>query len=151
MRLRPSRRPSSARRTRSRHGLIAAGAVVGLLPAASAAVLIVTSYRDSIMAAEWHLTTLSLVPVEEIDRDVQAAELVQMGRIQSMRQDGIETSDALQHVMGTYAVNQDLVHRIAGLPQISALSVVDRQGRLIKASNGRSVGLTSPIGLSFAC
>ena len=130
------RRTPWPRRAHARHGLIAAGIIVGLVLAVGAVTLALISRRDTIIAASRQLTTLALVLAEETDRGFQAAELLQLGLIQSMRDNGIDTPQEFTRVMASYTANQDLAHRVASLPQVTALSVVDARGRLVNQSRG---------------
>ena len=130
------RPPERPHRPSARHALIIAGVIVGTVLAIGAATLIAALRHQTLAAAARQLDSLALVLAEATDRGFQAAELLQTGLIQSMQQDGIDTPEAFDREMSTPAVNQDLKHRIAGMPQIIALALVDRQGRLINASNG---------------
>ena len=84
--------------------------------------------------AERELKNLSFILSEELDRRLQGLDLLQFGLIEHMQQLGIELPELFKREMTSFAVHQDLAHRIAGLPHIAALSLHDTDGNLINFS-----------------
>jgi hypothetical protein len=135
MRLQLSRRKSRPRRGRARPALIGAGVMVGLILALGATILIFTAHQETLAAAERQLNTLALGLSEETDRGFQAAELVQSGFVDALRQDGVCTQVEFAREMASFGTHQDMMRRLIGLPHIDALSVIDQQGKMLNTSN----------------
>ena len=89
---------------------------------------------NDISDAERELKNLSFILSEELDRRLEGLDLLQLGLIEHMRQLGIESPKSFKQQMTSFAVHQDLAHRIAGLPHIAALSLHDADGNLINFS-----------------
>lgn len=149
MRARLARRMTWPHRAHARHGLILAGLSVGVTLAVGAVLLAVASRRDAIAEAERQLTTLATVLAEETDRGFQAGALLELGLIRSIRENGIDTPEGFDRVMTSYAANQDLTHRVAGLPQVTRLFVTDLWGRVLNQSDGWPVAMANVSNQAF--
>ncbi len=122
------------RRLRAKHGLVACGLITGVLLALGTALLIVQGRREATADAERELKNLSLVLAEETDRAFQSMEQAQLGLMEHLRERGIDTPEKFDRELASLEVHQDLLRRIAGLPQISALALVSRGGHLVNHS-----------------
>jgi diguanylate cyclase (GGDEF)-like protein len=141
---RPTRLALWIRHPRARHLLIAGSLVVGLMLAAVTATLIITSRHQEIGVATRELRTLALLLAEETDRGFQTGELLMVGLITSMRQDGIDSPEKFDNLMSSFAAHQDIVRRVTGLTHIDSLFLVATNGKLINSSLAwpiRNVGL----------
>jgi hypothetical protein len=119
---------------RARNLVIACGLLLGLALAAVGAWIINDLRLDHISHEKKDLTNLSYILAEEMDRRLEVLDLLHRGLIEHMRQIGVASPEAFQHQMGSIEVHHDLSQRIAGLPQIAALSLHDRTGSLINFS-----------------
>jgi diguanylate cyclase (GGDEF)-like protein/PAS domain S-box-containing protein len=120
---------------RARHVLVLCGLVVGLTLAAGAVLLIVESRRHDLDDAGRELKNLSLLLAEETDRAFQSVELVQLGLIEHLHQQGVDTAEKFDRQAGSLETHFDLQHRIAALPHISALGLVNARGKLVNLSS----------------
>jgi diguanylate cyclase (GGDEF)-like protein len=119
---------------RARNLLIVCGIVIGLALASAATWFLAESRANDISDAERELKNLSFILSEELDRRLQGLDLLQVGLIEHMQQLGIDSPESFKRQMTSFAVHQDLAHRIAGLPHIAALSLHDTDGKLINFS-----------------
>jgi diguanylate cyclase (GGDEF)-like protein len=119
---------------RARHLVVTCGLVTGLVLALGTAWLSVRARQNDLANAGRELKNLSLVLAEETDRAFQSMELVQLGLTQQLREQGIDTAEKFDRELVSQQVQRDLQSRIAGLPQISALGLVTRDGRMIGLS-----------------
>jgi diguanylate cyclase (GGDEF)-like protein len=120
---------------RARHLLVACGLIVGLALAAGTAILLVASRDDVLDHASHNLKDLSLVLAEETDRTFQTTQLVQLDLIQHLHEQGIDTVQKFEQVLGSRLVNLDLRRRIATAPQLGSLVLISRFGDVINASS----------------
>lgn len=121
-------------RLRSAGVVIAMGAALTILVAVAAALLIRDLHTRALANTERHLTSLSTVLADQADRAFQAAELVQLAIIAEIQGAGITTEDAFVEWMSRRSVQETLKTRIAALPQVNAITVVDLRGKLINFS-----------------
>jgi len=121
---------------RARHLLVTCGLVTGLVLALGSAWQVVEARRDDIAGAKRELKNLSLVLSEETDRAFQSMELVQLGLVDHLREQGIDTPEKFDRELTSQAVQQDLQHRIAALPHISAVALISRGGYVVSVSQG---------------
>lgn len=119
---------------RARLLLVACGLLIGLTVAAGAVLLLLDLRRHNIADTERELKNLSLILAEETDRSFQAAELVQLGLIEHMRELGIDSPEEFEARMGSIEAHQNLKDRIAGLPNIDAIALIDLHGRILNIS-----------------
>jgi diguanylate cyclase (GGDEF)-like protein len=110
--------------------LAAAGGILGLAIAASAALFIADLYGRAIADTEQNLVSLTTVLADQADRALQAIELVQDSLIDELRVAEIASPAAFATQMGTRAMHESLRARTAALPQVNAVTVVDHTGRL---------------------
>ncbi len=116
--------------------LVGCGLLLGLVLATAASWFLVELRAGDIADAEREMTNLALILSEEIDRSFQAAELVQLGLIEHMRELGIDTPEALGERMASFETHKNLRGRVAGLPSIDGLALIDLQGAIVNSSRG---------------
>ena len=111
-----------------------AGAAVFCFLAVGATWLIIDLRARAISDTEATLAALSLSIADQADRSFQALEQVQIGLMDEMRAGGIRTEAAYIALMSGRAVHQALRERVLGLPQVNAVTLIDRDGNLINFS-----------------
>ncbi|MGY2052054.1 bifunctional diguanylate cyclase/phosphodiesterase [Methylobacterium sp. JK268] len=121
---------ATALRPRPAALLAAAGALLALLIAGAAGLLVKDLHDRAIADAEQDLTRLSIVLAEQADRALQAIEIVQQGVIDDVRSGPAVTEEAYVAQVSTRAMHDLLRARIAALPQVNAITVIDATGRL---------------------
>src|SRR6185437_6204050 len=109
--------------TRAKTLLVTCGCLFGLIIAACTILLLVQLRHRDIADSERELKNLSLTIAEEVDRGLQAVDMLQVGLIEHMQQRGIETPEAFEEQMNTFEVHKDLSHRVACLSYIAAFSL----------------------------
>jgi diguanylate cyclase (GGDEF)-like protein len=134
MRARLERLTDAIGHARAKSLMLACGFAVGLVLASAAAWFVAEQRAMDISDAERELKNLSFILSEELDRRLQGLDLLQLGLIEHMQQLGIESPQSFRREMTSFAVHQDLAHRIVGLPHIAALSLHDTEGNLINFS-----------------
>ena len=134
MRLRPPSFVPDFSHPFARQLLVAASLGVGLFLAVAMAWYAVTSRRAAIADAVREMRNDALLLAEDQDRLLGAVDTVQRGLIEHMREIGVDSPETLAQVMALQPVYQNLRDRIAGLPYISALLILDRHGQLINFS-----------------
>ncbi len=122
---------------RARFLLIACGVLVGLVLAGGTVVVIRQMHQNALAAAERELSNMSLAVAEQTDHGFQAVETVELSLIEHMRQLGIDTPEEFVRQMSPRDVQSSLRDRIVGVPQVEALSLIDRNGRLLNFSRDR--------------
>ena len=129
-----TRRSHRPRQSRSAKRLIAAGLLLGAVIAVAAAFLARDLHDRAIGNTERNLTSLSLVLADQADRALQTIELVQQAIIDEMRADGIDEHVEYVSKMSAKQQHEALRARIAALPQVNAISLIDRWGNLVNFS-----------------
>jgi diguanylate cyclase (GGDEF)-like protein len=119
---------------RARHLLVLCGVVAGLMLGVGTAWLVLSARNNDIGASLRELRNLSLVLADETDQAFQSMELVQRSLIEHLREEGIDTPEKFDRDLATQEVQHDLHSRLVGLPQISALALVSRGGRMVSFS-----------------
>jgi diguanylate cyclase (GGDEF)-like protein len=80
------------------------------------------------------LESFALVLAEQTDRAFQALELVETAVIEQMRSENIVTEEGFDRAMSTSDTYRMLRDRIAALPHVDALSLINRDGETISTS-----------------
>ncbi len=122
----PYRRPDAL--------LLIAVAVLALVLTLLATLFCASLYRRAVADNRDRLIGLSNVLADQADRAFQSIELVQQGVLDEIHADGVTTSGALHEHMATATVHATLKARIAALPQVNAITVLDAAGRLVTFS-----------------
>jgi PAS domain S-box-containing protein len=119
---------------RARNLLVACGLFIGLAITVGAVLISLEMRRQDVENAERELRNVSFILTEEIDRGFQAAELIQLGLIEHMREIGIDTLSEFNGQKSSIEVHRDLKERIAGLPNVDGMALVDLSGRVVNVS-----------------
>jgi PAS domain S-box-containing protein len=97
--------------------------------------IIVSNLRSRDLAdRERELTNVALVLAEQTSRTFQALDTVQSGIIERMQTLGIASAEDYERRMSSREVHFMLEDKAASLPQVSALTMIDAQGKLINSS-----------------
>ncbi len=120
---------------RARHLLALGGLLFALGLAAATTWFVVDLRRVEIAHNEQDLNNVALVMAEETHRAFQAAELVQLGLIQHIREVGIVSPEEFDRHGASADMHRDLQELVIGLPGIDSLSVEDLHGRVINSSS----------------
>ena len=118
----------------ARQSLVACCVCIGLALAVSMAWYAHTSRQLVIHDSVREMRNDASLVAENQDGLLQAADAVQRGLIDHMREIGVDSPDSFTRLMVSQAVQHDLRDRIAGLPYITALILLDRDGRLLNFS-----------------
>lgn len=119
---------------RARHLLLGCGLLVSLTLAASSTWFAFELRHGLLAEAERDLKNLALILAEETDRSFTAAELVQLGLIEHMREIGIASAEAFENQMASREVHENLRDRIGGLPYADAMALIGVPGRMLNIS-----------------
>lgn len=103
----------------------AGGLALTLAIALSVGLCIDYLYHQTISDAESIVTTLSTVLTEQADRALQAIDLIQRNVIDDVAASGVTDEDSFVDFAPTYCLNQLLCSRIAALPQINAITIIE--------------------------
>ncbi|WP_245442568.1 bifunctional diguanylate cyclase/phosphodiesterase [Methylobacterium terrae] len=109
-------------------GLLAASIAIG------AGLLVHGLHAHAVAEIERGLVGLSTVLADQADRALQAIELVQDTVIGEFRSAGIAREADYAALAGRPALHEALKTRIAALPQLNAVTVIDRNGALLNFS-----------------
>ncbi|TCZ60885.1 bifunctional diguanylate cyclase/phosphodiesterase [Roseicella aquatilis] len=124
--LSPLRRPGGR--------LALGGALLGLLVMAGAGLIGWNAHDRALAGTGRELRNLSVVLADHADRTLQAVEILQAALIERMRSRGVTSLAALRAWAPTEDVHELLKERIAGVPQLDAVTIVDAEGRLLNFS-----------------
>ncbi|HEY3846311.1 MAG TPA: hypothetical protein VGL95_04275, partial [Acetobacteraceae bacterium] len=130
-----ARLAAMAAHPRARHLLVACGFVVGLALASATVLLLAASRRVAIADAGAKLENLSLVLAEETDREFQAVQQIAFSLADHLREEGIDSPEKFDRDLTSSPVNQDLLRRIAAIPQLGALVLISRRGETVNVSH----------------
>ena len=120
-----------ARHVRAGQLLVVCGLLIGLALASAATWFVTTLRQQDIDDTAREMRNLALILADQTDRSFQAAELVQLGLIEHLRELGIDSPAGFEQHMASLDAHRDLKGRIAGVSHIAALALIDRQGNLI--------------------
>ena len=126
---------------RARHILMACGVGVGVVLAIGALMLLADLRNEYLADSERELKNLAFVLAEETDRGLQTAELAELGVVEYMQQRGIDSPDKLVAFATSSTFHDLLRSRIAGLPMVDAMAVIDASGRILNSSRSWPVRL----------
>jgi signal transduction histidine kinase len=110
-------------------GLITIGAILG----AALGATLELRYRD-IADAKRELTSLDLLLVEETSRSLQSVELVLRSVQAKLAADGVTDAETYARKEAGHETYEFLQSRIAGIPQLDALTLIAADGHLVNFS-----------------
>jgi diguanylate cyclase (GGDEF)-like protein/PAS domain S-box-containing protein len=125
-------------RNRGRSGPVRLFLMCGVLLIAAVATgtgLILSNLRERALSdSENALQNIALVVAEQANRALQAIDLVQTGLIERMQALGVTSGAAYERQMSGHDVHLMLKDKIAGLPHIDGITIINAQGKLINLS-----------------
>ena len=116
--------------------VIGAGGLAVLLMLAVTGLIATRRYNVELGDAARELRTLDLVLAAETTRSFQSVELVLDNVADQVAAEGAVTSQAVVDRMSTEAVHQALKARVAGVPQLDAVTIISASGKLLNFSRG---------------
>ena len=128
--------PQPAARGRSTWLVAGAGSLAVLLMLAVTGLIATRRYNVELGDAARELRTLDLVLAAETTRSFQSVELVLDNVADQVAAEGAVTPEAVVDRMSTESVHQALRARVAGVPQLDAVTVISATGKLINFSRG---------------
>jgi signal transduction histidine kinase/DNA-binding response OmpR family regulator len=87
----------------------------------------ITAYQD-------RQVRLGSIVAEQTERLLHAADLVTKATVEQIEAAGMMSADAVRAGMGTETAYRDLQQKVANLPQLEALTLVDPQGTVINST-----------------
>jgi len=108
--------------------------IATLIITTCASVFVADMYFQAVQGVERGLVGLSTVVADQADRSLQAMELVQDAIIQEISEANVATPMDYAAVAGLQDLHQSLKKRIAALPQVNAITIVDHTGKLLNFS-----------------
>ncbi|KAA0122006.1 EAL domain-containing protein [Methylobacterium sp. P1-11] len=102
--------------------------------ALSATLFIGDMHRQAVQDVEHNLVGLSTVLADQADRSLQAIEMVQEAVIQGMHEANVATTSDYAAVASRQELHVALKARIAALPQVNAITLIDHAGKLLNFS-----------------
>ena len=130
----PQIRPIIASHHRPVAVLVAAFVVLTISIALGATLFLADIHRQAVDEVEHNLVGLSTMLADQADRSLQAMEMVQDAIIQEFTDAKVATPATYAAMARREALHVDLKARIAALPQVNAITVIDHTGKLLNFS-----------------
>ncbi|SDA15452.1 diguanylate cyclase (GGDEF) domain-containing protein [Methylobacterium sp. UNC378MF] len=127
-------RSTPATELRPAAALVASFVVLTLVIALSATLFIGDMHRQAVQDVEHNLVGLSTVLADQADRSLQAIEMVQEAVIQGMHEANVVTTSDYAAAASRQELHVALKARIAALPQVNAITLIDHAGKLLNFS-----------------
>ena len=108
--------------------------MLGLLIAITTGILVEQSRQQAIHEAEHELRSLALTLADQAERSFEAVDLVQTTFMETLRNDGVQTTNEFRNRMSRLEVNAALQERGHALPQLDQMALVDADGKVINSS-----------------
>jgi diguanylate cyclase (GGDEF)-like protein len=109
-------------------------ALLILVLLATNAAVILHLRESELLYQEGQLKNLSLIMAEQADRSFQAVDLVISSVADGLAAEGVTDGASFEQKTASYDFYVDLRERISGVPQLSAVTVISREGKVIKSS-----------------
>jgi diguanylate cyclase (GGDEF)-like protein len=90
--------------------------------------------QSQVLYEESRLSTLSLILAEQADRTFQSADLVITSVAQGLATAGVTDSASFDRIMASRDIHVLLKEKMSGTPQLDAVNVISRDGKLINFS-----------------
>ncbi len=113
------------------------GCVVVALVVLGTALLVTELRSREISDARRSLDTLSALLAESTARTLESVDLVLQSTLDQLRQEGVTSAESLGRLRSDARTHEMLRVRVAGLPQLAAISIVGQDGRLVSFSRER--------------
>ena len=116
---------------------LTAGGVLLMAAIGFATILVVLGYRDRAFSnSERELQNAALLLSQQISREMESLELVQLNLIEKLRREEIENDQDFTRKMSGHDFHLLLKEKIVGLPQVSAIGLINSKGELVNWSRG---------------
>ncbi|MGR7996069.1 putative bifunctional diguanylate cyclase/phosphodiesterase [Xanthobacter sp. ZOL 2024] len=125
---------SAAQRRGAPVFFIAIGVLIVICVLAGASWLTHSLYVQSHEEHRRELRNLALTLANQTERSLQGLELVQRSMAERIAAAEISTQQQLRSLMGTPEIHQLMREKISGLPQVDAVTIIDRNGDLVSFS-----------------
>ena len=114
--------------------LTSLGLFLAVVIAAATALLVVDLHDRSVDQTQRSLISLATILGDQADRALQSIELVQQGIIDELR--AADVADEAEYIerVSTRAMQETLEARVAALPQVNAITLIDARGKLLNFS-----------------
>ena len=115
--------------------LVYAGAALLILVLLVGSAIVISRLRDAAMLDEARdLKNLSLTLAEQADRSFLSVDLVLSSTIDGLMKDGVSDAALFDRQIRGYDFHQSLREKMTGIPQLDAVVVEDRDGKVINFS-----------------
>ena len=114
--------------------LIVCGVLLAAVVAAGAAIVLSNLRERALSDSELQLQNLAAILAEQTDHAFQAIDLVQTSLIEQMQAVGIASGDDYRRKMSDDDVRRTLKDKIASLPYVHSVMLIDARGKLINSS-----------------
>ncbi len=114
--------------------LVASALVLSVLIASCATLFVVNMHDQAVQSVERSLIGLSTILADQADRSLQAMEMVQEAVIEGMHEAKVATPADFAVAASQHDLHLALKARIAALPQVNAITIVDHTGKLLNFS-----------------
>ena len=126
--------PLSIRAAQPLGSLAVTGTLFATVLAVAGFLLVKDLYDSTIHATERDLSSLSTVLAEGTDHALQTIELVQDAVADDIMDPSVETEAEFVRRASVFSVHASLKERVAAIPQINGLTIVDQNGKLLNSS-----------------
>jgi diguanylate cyclase (GGDEF)-like protein/PAS domain S-box-containing protein len=129
-----SKSPSGGTRLRPARMLVVCGILLAAAVAAGAALVLSNLRERALSDSEQQLQNLAAILAEQTDHAFQAIDLVETSLIEQMQAVGVASGDDYRRKMSGADVQRTLRDKIASLPYVHSVMLIDERGRLINSS-----------------
>ncbi|WP_342152902.1 EAL domain-containing protein [Methylorubrum sp. SB2] len=105
--------------------------ILSMVLAAGTSIFIADMHRQAVHDVEHSLVGLSTVLADQADRSLQSMEMVQDAIIRGMHEANVSTPADFAIAASRKDMHLALKARVAALPQVNAITIVDRTGKLL--------------------
>lgn len=119
---------------RSYPALVTSLVVLALAIASGGVILISDMYGQALQDTERNLVGLSTILADQADRSLQALEIVQEAIIEDMAGAKVATPSQYAAAASRHDLHEALKARVAALPQVNAVTIIDHTGQLLNFS-----------------
>ena len=114
--------------------LLSCCTIIGIIVAASTGLVILSTYTNRVDEVRSQLEKLSSVLADHADRTFEALDLVERAVLAEFPPGQDATPDSFAQHLTDVSVHQRLREKVAGVPQIDSLAIVDSKGDLVNFS-----------------
>ena len=126
--------PKTPRRSRPIRLIIFCGILLTLAIAIGTGIILSNLRSRALIESEREIQNIALVLAEQMDRDFDAVESVQINLIERLRASGIASSEDYERKMSGYDNHLMLKDKIVGLQHLGTVTLVNSQGQVFNFS-----------------